>query len=103
MSAAGIVVAGSGQAGFQLAASLRDGGFRDPITLVGDETALPYQRPPLSKAYLAGKTDAEGLFLRQPGFFAEHAIAHRPGLRAVAIDRAGRRLQLSDGQSLAYD
>ncbi|CAM3166902.1 NAD(P)/FAD-dependent oxidoreductase [Methylobacterium mesophilicum] len=103
MSAAGIVVAGSGQAGFQLAASLREGGFRDPITLVGDETALPYQRPPLSKAYLAGKTDAEGLFLRQPGFFAEHAIAHRPGLRAVAIDRAGRRLQLSDGQSLAYD
>lgn len=103
MSAAGIVVAGSGQAGFQLAASLREGGFRDPITLVGDETALPYQRPPLSKAYLAGKTDAEGLFLRQPGFFAEHAIAHRPGLRAVAIDRAGRRLLLSDGQSLAYD
>ena len=103
MSAAGIVVAGSGQAGFQLAASLREGGFRDPITLVGDETALPYQRPPLSKAYLAGKTDAEGLFLRQPGFFAEHAIAHRPGLRAVGIDRAGRRLLLSDGQSLAYD
>jgi len=103
VSAAGIVVAGSGQAGFQLAASLREGGFRDPITLVGDETALPYQRPPLSKAYLAGKTDAEGLFLRQPGFFAEHAIAHRPGLRAVGIDRAGRRLLLSDGQSLAYD
>ncbi|EIZ83225.1 FAD-dependent pyridine nucleotide-disulfide oxidoreductase [Methylobacterium sp. GXF4] len=103
MSAAGIVVAGAGQAGFQLAASLREGGFRDPITLVGDETALPYQRPPLSKAYLAGKTDAEGLFLRQPGFFAEHAIAHRPGIRAVAIDRAGRRLHLSDGQSLAYD
>ena len=103
MSAAGIVVAGAGQAGFQLAASLREGGFRDPITLVGDETALPYQRPPLSKAYLAGKTDAEGLFLRQPGFFAEHAIAHRPGIRAVAIDRAGRSLHLSDGQSLAYD
>ncbi|MCJ2142476.1 NAD(P)/FAD-dependent oxidoreductase [Methylobacterium sp. E-066] len=103
MSAAGIVVAGAGQAGFQLAASLREGGFRDPITLVGDETALPYQRPPLSKAYLAGKTDAEGLYLRQPGFFAEHAIAHRPGIRAVAIDRAGQRLQLSDGQHLAYD
>ncbi len=103
MSAAGIVVAGAGQAGFQLAASLREGGFRDPITLVGDETALPYQRPPLSKAYLAGKTDAEGLFLRQPGFFAEHAIAHQPGIRAVAIDRAGRSLHLSDGQSLAYD
>jgi len=103
MSTPGIVVAGAGQAGFQLAASLREGGFRAPITLVGDETALPYQRPPLSKAYLAGKTDAEGLFLRQPGFFAEHAITHRPGIRALAIDRAARRLQLSDGQSLAYD
>lgn len=103
MSPAGIVVAGAGQAGFQLAASLREGGFRDPITLVGDEAALPYQRPPLSKAYLAGKTDQEGLFLRPPGFFAEHAIAHRPGLRAVAIDRAARRLQLSDGGHLTYD
>ena len=103
MSSAGIVVAGAGQAGFQLAASLREGGFRDPITLVGDEAALPYQRPPLSKAYLAGKTDQEGLFLRPPGFFAEHAIAHRPGLRAVAIDRAARLLQLSDGGHLPYD
>ncbi len=103
MSAAGIVVAGAGQAGFQLAASLREGGFREPIALVGDETALPYQRPPLSKAYLAGKTDQAGLFLRQPGFFVEHAIAHRPGIRAVAIDRVERRLRLSDGDSLAYD
>ncbi|MDP4004203.1 NAD(P)/FAD-dependent oxidoreductase [Methylobacterium sp. NEAU K] len=103
MSAAGIVIAGAGQAGFQLAASLREGGFRDPITLVGDETALPYQRPPLSKAYLAGKTDRTGLFLRQPGFFTEHSITHRPGVSAVAIDRAGRRLGLSDGDSLAYD
>jgi 3-phenylpropionate/trans-cinnamate dioxygenase ferredoxin reductase subunit len=103
VSPAGIVVAGAGQAGFQLAASLREGGFREPITLVGDETALPYQRPPLSKAYLAGKTDREGLLLRQPGFFAEHAITHRPGIRATAIDRAARRLHLSDGDSLAYD
>jgi 3-phenylpropionate/trans-cinnamate dioxygenase ferredoxin reductase component len=103
VSAAGIVVAGAGQAGFQLAASLREGGFRDPITLIGDETALPYQRPPLSKAYLAGKTDQEGLFLRQPGFFAEHAITHRPGVRATGIDRSERRLHLSDGESLGYD
>ncbi|QGY05740.1 pyridine nucleotide-disulfide oxidoreductase [Methylobacterium mesophilicum SR1.6/6] len=103
MSTTGIVVAGAGQAGFQLAASLREGGFREPITLVGDETALPYQRPPLSKAYLAGKTDPEGLLLRPPGFFAEHAIDHRPGIRAVAIDRAERGLELSDGTRLSYD
>ena len=102
-AAAGIVIVGAGQAGFQLAASLREGGSADPITLVGDEAALPYQRPPLSKAYLAGKTDAEGLFLRRPGFFSDHAIAHRPGARAVAIDRAGRHLQLADGAALPYD
>jgi 3-phenylpropionate/trans-cinnamate dioxygenase ferredoxin reductase component len=103
VSAAGIVVAGAGQAGFQLAASLREGGFREPITLIGDETALPYQRPPLSKAYLAGKSDRDGLFLRPPGFFAEHGIEHRPGTRAIAVDRGARRLRLSDGASLAYD
>ena len=103
-AAAGIVIVGAGQAGFQLAASLlREGGFADPITLVGDEAALPYQRPPLSKAYLAGKTEAEGLFLRQPGFFSDHAIAHRPGARAAAIDRAGRHLHLADGAALPYD
>lgn len=99
----GLVVAGAGQAGFQLAASLREGGFADPITLVGAEAALPYQRPPLSKAYLAGKADAEGLFLRQPGFFADHAITHRPGTRAAAIDREARRLHLADGTALGYD
>ncbi|MDP4023512.1 FAD-dependent oxidoreductase [Methylobacterium sp. NEAU 140] len=100
---AGVVVVGAGQAGFQLAASLREGGFPGPVTLVGDEGALPYQRPPLSKAYLAGKTDAEGLALRPPAFFAEHGIAHRPEIRAVGIDRDARRLYLGDGTALPYD
>ena len=59
-----IVVVGAGQAGFQAAASLREAGFAGSLTLVGEEAALPYQRPPLSKAYLAGKTDARGLLLR---------------------------------------
>lgn len=85
-----IVIVGAGQAGFQAAASLREAGFSGRLTLVGEEAALPYQRPPLSKAYLAGKTDARGLLLRQESFFAEHRIAHRPGTRVTAIDRAGR-------------
>ena len=59
-----IVIVGAGQAGFQAAASLREAGFSGRLILVGDEAALPYQRPPLSKAYLAGKTDARGLLLR---------------------------------------
>ena len=99
---AGIVVLGAGQAGFQTAASLREAGFAGRLTLIGDEPGLPYQRPPLSKAYLAGKTDAEGLALRPGAFLDEHRIAYRPALRAEAIDRAGRRLLTTDG-AIAYD
>ena len=98
-----IVIVGAGQAGFQAAASLREAGFSGSLTLVGEEAALPYQRPPLSKAYLAGKTDARGLLLRQESFFAEHRIDHRSGTRVTAIDRAERSLLLSDGDRLAYD
>jgi len=103
VSGAGVVVVGAGQAGFQVAASLREAGFADAITLIGDEPALPYQRPPLSKGYLAGRIDADGLLLRPAGYYAEHRIVHRPRARAVRIDRAGRRLHLSDGVGLAYD
>ena len=95
-----IVIAGAGQAGFQAAASLREAGFSGSLTLVGDEAALPYQRPPLSKAYLAGKTDARGLLLRQESFFAEHRIDHRAGTRVTALDRDARQVRLSDGGAL---
>jgi 3-phenylpropionate/trans-cinnamate dioxygenase ferredoxin reductase subunit len=99
----GIVVVGAGQAGFQAAASLREAGWAEPITLVGDEPGLPYQRPPLSKAYLAGKSDADALSLRPASYLAEHRITLRAETRAAGIDRAARRLVLSDGESLAYD
>ncbi len=94
---AGIVVLGAGQAGFQVAASLREAGHAGPLTLIGDEPYLPYQRPPLSKAYLAGKTDAAGLALRPAAFLAEHRIGFRPALRAEAIDRDARRLLTAEG------
>jgi 3-phenylpropionate/trans-cinnamate dioxygenase ferredoxin reductase subunit len=99
---AGIVIVGAGQAGFQAAASLREAGHAGALFLVGDE-GLPYQRPPLSKAYLAGKTDAAGLSLRPASYFAEHRIVHRAGVAATGIDRAARRVVLSDGGDLAYD
>ncbi|KMO33438.1 NAD(P)/FAD-dependent oxidoreductase [Methylobacterium aquaticum] len=99
----GIVVVGTGQAGFQLGASLRENGYAGPVTLVGDEPGLPYGRPPLSKAYLLGKTDAAGLALRPDAYFAEHRLTIRAGERAVAIDRAARRLLLASGEALAYD
>ncbi|MCJ2081016.1 NAD(P)/FAD-dependent oxidoreductase [Methylobacterium sp. J-090] len=100
---AGVVVVGAGQAGFQLAASLREAGYADPITLLGDETDRPYQRPPLSKAYLAGKTDAAGLELRPAAYFADHHILHRPSVRVGSIDRPLRRVLCADGTALAYD
>ena len=102
MSAAGVVVVGAGQAGLQVAASLREGGYADPVTLLGDEATLPYQRPPLSKAYLAGKIDAAGLWLRPPSYFAEHRLDRREA-HAVRIDRERRRVELADGEHLPYD
>lgn len=99
----GIVVVGTGQAGFQLGASLREGGYAGPVTLVGDEPGLPYGRPPLSKAYMLGKTDAAGLALRPDAYFAEHRLTLRGGERAVGIDRADRRLRLASGEALPYD
>ncbi len=99
----GIVIAGAGQAGFQAAASLRDGGYAGLVVLVGDEPDLPYQRPPLSKAYLVGKADDEMLQLRPRSFFDEHAIEYAAGESLVRIRRDERAVELSSGRALAYD
>ena len=84
----GTVIVGTGQGGFQLAASLRDSGYADPITLVGDEPGLPYQRPPLSKAFLQGKVDDTGLLLRPPPFYQRIDARVLGGTRVARIDRA---------------
>jgi 3-phenylpropionate/trans-cinnamate dioxygenase ferredoxin reductase subunit len=97
------VIIGAGQAGAQAAQSLRQAGFAGRIVLVGDEPHLPYQRPPLSKAYLQGDLTAERLSLRPAAYFEKESIDIRPGVRALAIDRRAARLSLSDGTSLAYD
>ncbi|TGD99781.1 NAD(P)/FAD-dependent oxidoreductase [Methylobacterium nonmethylotrophicum] len=99
----GIVVVGTGQAGFQLGASLRENGYAGPVTLVGEEPGLPYGRPPLSKAYMLGKTDAAGLALRPEAYFAEHRLTMRAGERAAAIDRGASILRLASGEVLPYD
>lgn len=98
-----VVIVGSGQGGFQAASSLRDEGYEGTIALVGDEPGLPYQRPPLSKAYLTGKMDEEGLRLRAPTFYAERRIELVAPETAIRIERAGRRLVLGSGRALAYD
>ncbi len=97
-----VVVAGSGQAGVELAASLRQRGFEGQIVIVGDEPDLPYQRPPLSKDFLKS-TQSATLPLRAESFYASNAIELRLGVTAAKIERDGRAIVLSDGERLDYD
>ncbi|MBS7539252.1 NAD(P)/FAD-dependent oxidoreductase [Ancylobacter lacus] len=97
----GVLIVGAGQGGFQLAASLREAGYAGPVRLLGEEPGLPYQRPPLSKAFLKGEADASQLELRPAAFYADHRIELLHG-RAVAIERAARRVRLADGTALDY-
>ena len=99
----GTVIVGSGQGGFQVAASLRQGGYKAPITLVGDEASLPYGRPALSKAYLLGKTDAVGLELRPAAFFSDNDVTLRFGERVAVLRPDRREVELASGALLAYD
>lgn len=97
-----VVIVGAGQGGYQVAASLRQEGFAGSITLIGDEPGLPYQRPPLSKAYLQGDMPLEQLNLRAQAWYDEQKVGRRQA-RAVAIDRRQHRLVLADGEAVAYD
>ena len=99
---AGVVIVGAGHAGGSAAAFLRQYGYQGPITIVGEPVA-PYQRPPLSKAWLKGEADAESLMLRPLTFYAEQNIALILDVKVTALDRAARTLRLSDGRSLPYD
>ncbi len=102
MSLASVVIIGAGQAGFQVAASLRQEGYDGIITLIGDEPGLPYQRPPLSKAYLLGKISENALLFRPADFFVKQRIDLRHD-QATAIDRQNRRVLLASGEAVAYD
>lgn len=97
-----VVVVGAGQAGFQLAASLRQKSFAGEISIIGDESAPPYQRPPLSKAYLKEGVE-ERLHLRKASFYPDSGITLSTGRRVTAIDRGAKRITLADGQSLNWD
>ncbi|TCP39992.1 NAD(P)/FAD-dependent oxidoreductase [Rhodovulum marinum] len=98
-----IAIVGAGQAGAALAAKLRTLGHRGRITLIGEEPAAPYQRPPLSKKYMLGELPLERLMLRPEAYYAEQGIDLLTGIRVGAIDPAARTLKLSDGRQLEYD
>ncbi len=98
-----IVIVGAGQAAAQAVETLRKRGHTGPLTLVGDEDSLPYQRPPLSKKYLAGTLDRDRLVFRHAAHYAEHDVMLRLGFSAVRIDRAQRRVEIADGSAAEYD
>ncbi len=103
MSRRSIVIVGAGHAGVQAAASLREEGSADEIVLLSGDAELPYQRPPLSKAFLKGDMDLAGLPLRAEPFYRDHDIDLRLGERALRIDPGSKRVELSSGGAAPFD
>jgi 3-phenylpropionate/trans-cinnamate dioxygenase ferredoxin reductase subunit len=100
---AGVLILGAGQAAAQLAVSLRQGGYAGAIRMVGDEPYAPYQRPPLSKAYLKEKASIETLLLRGQNYWGDHRVAVELGTAATAVDLARKQVALGDGRIFTYD
>jgi 3-phenylpropionate/trans-cinnamate dioxygenase ferredoxin reductase subunit len=98
-----VVIVGAGQAGAQVAVSLRQLGYGGDITLLGEEGQPPYQRPPLSKGYLSGDMALERTWLRSESYYARHGIDLRLGVRVARILRGERAVVCADGARLGYD
>ena len=98
-----VIVVGASLAGLRACETLRQEGFDGTLTLVGAETEVPYDRPPLSKKLLAGEWEADRIRLRKQEDFDSLALTLRLGVRAVGLDTAARTLALSDGSTLAFD
>jgi len=98
-----IAIVGAGQASAQAVEVLRKRGHTGLISLIGDESLLPYQRPPLSKKFLAGALDRDRLLIRHAAHYADHGIDMRLGFSAVSIDCLRRRVEIADGSAIEYD
>jgi 3-phenylpropionate/trans-cinnamate dioxygenase ferredoxin reductase subunit len=96
------VIVGAGLAGAKVAETLRAEGFGGRLLLLGEEAERPYERPPLSKAYLRGETNADSLYVHQDGFYAANDIELRPSTPVRAINPAGHQLQLASGEQISY-
>ena len=97
------VIVGASLAGGSAATALREGGFEGEITLIGAEKQLPYNRPPLSKGYLRGQDRLEAQLVNPAGYYAEHSIGLRLGIRASAIDPKRKVVTLDGGEEISYD
>jgi 3-phenylpropionate/trans-cinnamate dioxygenase ferredoxin reductase subunit len=98
-----VVIAGAGHAAGQVVATLRQKKFPGEIVLIGEEPWLPYQRPPLSKKFLAGELPAERLYVKPPAFYEDPPTTVMLGTRVESVDRSTKILALSDGTTVSYD
>jgi len=97
------VIVGAGLAGAKAAEALRTGGFGGRIVLIGDETDRPYDRPPLSKAYLQGTTEREKIYIHPAGWYTDHDIELRVGTPVTALDLAEHEVVIDGVERLGYD
>ena len=97
-----IIVVGGGQAGAQAALTLRQVGFDGPVKILGAEPYIPYERPPLSKKFLAGDIDIEHLYMRPAAFYTDKNIEVCPNVRVRKINRSAKSVHLDDGRTLEY-
>ena len=99
----GVVIIGAGHAAVQAAASMRQAKFEGGITIIGDEAHIPYQRPPLSKAYLKGEQGADKVYLLAAAFYEDRNIDLKLSTSATAIDTTAKTVTLDNGEALAYE
>jgi len=99
----GMVIIGAGHAAGQAAASLRQAKYEGPITIIGDELHVPYQRPPLSKQYLSGEQSIDRVYLRPASFYTDKDVTLKLSTTATAIDRDSKTVTLDTGETLEYD
>lgn len=97
-----IVIIGGGLAGAKAAIGLRDGGFTGPLTIVGEESHPPYERPPLSKEYLHGESEADAMLVVPVAWYVDNKVTRVEGVAAERIDRDAKTVHLADGQDLPY-
>jgi 3-phenylpropionate/trans-cinnamate dioxygenase ferredoxin reductase subunit len=98
----GIVIVGGAMAGGNAAVTLREEGFRDPVTVIGQEPGVPFGRPPLSKTYLRSEEDLAGWYVRPASWYDEHNVERLVGPVATVIDTAAHTVLLGSGQELTY-
>lgn len=103
MSTHGTVIVGAGLAGAKVAEGLREGGYADPITLIGDEPERPYERPGLSKEVLLGADDASSLYVHDADWYENNSVTTRFGMAATALNLSDSTVSLENGDIIGYE